>query len=166
VSNGHYLHFSFNEKERTYIEEVKKLAESVFGETRISESHHKKNHGTSVVVSSTDLCKMFRRFGTRSYKKEVPNWVLYESIEKQRHLIRSWYLGDGNYTHIRTKTGFKESFRICTTSQTLAKQGKRILARLGIASSIDIRDRSHEGRKTMYTVVICGIFWRNCWCAG
>jgi hypothetical protein len=43
---------------------VKQLVKRVFGEDKISEQHHKKNNGTSVVISSTKLCSVFEQFGT------------------------------------------------------------------------------------------------------
>ncbi len=156
ISSGSYLNFSFNVSEREYIEEVKKLIFSVFGETRVSESHHEKNHGTNVVVSSVRLCRFFEQFGTHSNDKQIPDWVMYEDVKKQASLIDCWYRGDGNYYSKALKHGFKEMFRISTVSKTLALQGRTILARLRIASSLNLRDRSSEKRQTMYSLVIGG----------
>ncbi len=156
ISSGHYLNFSFNENERELIDEVKRLISSVFDETHISESHHKKNHGTTVVVSSTKLCRFFEQFGTSSATKSMPLWVQHEAKEKQRKLLKAWYLGDGNYYRKTNAHGFKEAFRICTVSQGLARQSVRLLARVGIASSLNARDRTHEKRQTMYSIVIGG----------
>ncbi len=156
ISSGHYLNFSFNETEREFIDEVKRLIAVVFAEDRISESHHAENHGTNVVVSSTLLCRFFEQFGTSSSTKKLPLWVMHETQEKQRALLITWYLGDGNYYRKTTKDGFKEVFRISTTSQELASQGRQMLARLGVASSLNSRDRSREKRKRMYNLVIGG----------
>lgn len=156
ISSGHYLNFSFNISERELIEEVKRLVQTVFGETRISESHHEKNHGTNVVISSTRLCRFFEQFGKGSHHKNLPDWVLVESYEKQQALITSWFKGDGNYYRKTHKDGFKECFRICTTSEVLAQQGKLLLARLGVAVSLNVRDRKSEQRASMFTLVIGG----------
>ncbi len=156
ISGGHYLNFSFNETERDFIEEVKRLVQTVFGEDRISESHHARNHGTTVVVSSTRLCQFFQQFGTSSSSKNLPLWVMQESKVKQQALLRSWFLGDGSYYRKTNRDGFKENFRICTTSQVLARQGRQLLSRLKIASSLNARDRAREKRKSMYTLVIGG----------
>jgi Fe-S cluster assembly protein SufB len=156
ISGGHYLNFSFNETERELLEEVKRLIGVVFSEDRVSESHHTENHGTNVVVSSTLLCRFFEQFGTSSATKKLPEWVLHETKEKQGVLIRAWYLGDGNYYRKTHDHGFKEMFRISTTSRDLALSGRQLLCRLGIASSINSRDRSHEKRMVMYNLVIGG----------
>jgi len=156
ISAGSYLNFSFNSSEREYIEEVKKLFFTVFGETRVRESHHEKNNGINVVVSSVRLCRFFEQFGTHSSSKIMPEWVLQESSEKQAALVSTWYKGDGNYYRKQTKHGFKEMFRVSTTSRTLAFQGRMVLARLGIASSLNSQDRRSTQRQTMYNLVIGG----------
>jgi len=154
ISSGHYLNFSFNESEREYIDDVKQLLGQVFGETRVHESNHIQNHGISVVARSTKLCRFFEQFGTHSADKLLPKWVLQESFEKQQHLIIGWYAGDGSYYRKQNTNGFKEVFRLCTISKTLAQQTRMILARLGIASSLNLRERKQENRQAMYTIVI------------
>ncbi|HEX7017755.1 MAG TPA: Fe-S cluster assembly protein SufB [Patescibacteria group bacterium] len=156
ISSGSYLNFSFSSEEREYIEEVKTLLKEVFGIDTFAESQHLKNNGTSVVVRSVRLCRIFEQFGTHAHGKVLPKWVLQESREKQKALISAWYYGDGNYYRRQHLGGFKEVFRISTVSQTLAQQGRLLLARLGIASSLNLRDRSQEKRQKMFTLVIGG----------
>ena len=156
ISSGHYLKFSFNETERVYIDEVKQLLSTVFAEDRVHESHHIKNHGSNVVARSTKLCRFFEQFGTHSSQKMLPEWVLHEAKDKQEQLLAAWYAGDGNYYRKQNAHGFKEVLRISTTSETLALQGRLLLARLGVASSLNQRIRSSEGRQTMYTLVVGG----------
>ena len=156
ISAGSYLNFSFGSTERTYIEEVKELISTVFSESRVRESHHEVNNGTNVVVSSVRLCRFFEQFGTHSSGKQIPTWVLQEEKEKQAALMDAWYKGDGNFYRKQLKHGFKEMFRISTTSKTLALQGRMILARLGIASSFNRQVRKSTGRETMYNLVIGG----------
>ena len=156
ISSGYYLNFSFNETERVYIDEVKQLLSTVFAEDRVHESHHIKNHGSNVVARSTKLCRFFEQFGTHSSQKMLPEWVLHEAKDKQEQLLAAWYAGDGNYYRKQNAHGFKEVLRISTTSETLALQGRLLLARLGVASSLNQRIRSSEGRQTMYTLVVGG----------
>lgn len=156
ISSGSYLTFSFNSAERAYIEEVKQLILEVFGEKSVRESHHQANNGTNVVVSSVRLCRIFEQFGTHAAGKQLPIWVLQESKQKQQALVSAWYNGDGNYYRKNNAHGFKEIFRICTVSQTLAQQGRMLLARLGIAASLNVRDRKHENRQKMFTLVVGG----------
>jgi len=156
ISSGHYLNFSFNSQEREYIEDVKKLLKLVFNEDKIRESHHKTNHGTSVVVSSIKLCRIFKQFGTSAASKRVPSWVMRASLEKQAPLILGWYRGDGNYYKKQLKYGLKEIFRVNTISKTLVHQMRQILLRLDIACGVNRRIRQHENRQTMFTLVIGG----------
>ncbi|NCQ65683.1 MAG: Fe-S cluster assembly protein SufB [Candidatus Pacebacteria bacterium] len=156
ISGGSYLNFSFSKLEREYIEEVKRLIKSVFSENRVREFHHEKNNGTNVVISSVRLCRFFEQFGTHSNDKQMPDWVLQESLEKQAVLIDAWYKGDGNYYKKQNIHGFKEVFRISTVSRNLSLQGRMLLLRLGIASSLNQQDKSSSGRQTMYNLVIGG----------
>jgi Fe-S cluster assembly protein SufB len=157
ISSGHYLNFSFGSHEKELIDDVKSLLKQVFNETRFHEVHHKTNNGTSVVVRSTKLCRIFEQLaGVGCSGKVISPLLMQETKEKQRQLLLGWYRGDGNYYNQVNKFGRKELFRISTVSAALATQGRQILMRLGIASSLNIRSRSHEGRQDMYTLIVGG----------
>ena len=156
VSGGHYLNFSFNEKEREYIDDVKRCLFTAFGTTKIIETHHPENHGTNIVVCDTDLARLFSHFGRGSEKKAIPSTLMYASHELQREIINGWFRGDGNHYKKQHKSGMKEVFRINTTSEKLARQGRDILLRLGVVAFLNKRDRSNTGRKTMFTLGVSG----------
>ncbi|HCC84280.1 MAG TPA: Fe-S cluster assembly protein SufB [Candidatus Pacebacteria bacterium] len=157
ISDEHYLSFSFNEAERDYIEDVKNLIQKIFGKVSLAESHHLKNHGTSVVVSSTKLARIFKIwFGAGCDHKQIPEWMLQADLAKQAQLILGWYWGDGSFYSKQLKHGFKEMFRLCTTSEKLAWQMRQLLLRQDIATSMNVRSRRHEGRRTMFTLVVGG----------
>lgn len=161
ISSGSYLNFSFSEKERRYIEDVKRLMKNVFGIEKWHESKHKKNHGISVVFGSVKLCRIFEDFGKRNDLKAISNWMMSAETTVQAELIKGWFRGDGNYYSRAHKSGYKETFRINTTSENLVRGGRKILARLGIAAFINARDRSKDGRKMMYTLGVSGDqIWR------
>jgi Fe-S cluster assembly scaffold protein SufB len=121
------------------------------------EAHHKTNHGTSVVVRSTKLCRIFEQLaGSGCEGKYISNVLMHAPKAKQQQLLLGWFRGDGNYYRRQHKYGLKEVFRLCTVSPVLAQQGRQLLMRLQIASSLNIRQRSHEGRKDMHTLVIGG----------
>jgi Fe-S cluster assembly protein SufB len=162
ISTGHYLNFSFSEQEREYIDDVKRLLKVVFGEERVHESAHVQNHGISVVVRSTKLCRIFEQFGTSCDTKCIPDWMMKESLEKQKELVKGWFFGDGNYYKKIHAYGLEEAIRFCTTSEVLARQGRMLLARLGVASSLNTQDRSKQGRKTMFTLVVGGEYLSSC----
>ncbi|MEK6907087.1 MAG: LAGLIDADG family homing endonuclease, partial [Nanoarchaeota archaeon] len=154
--NNSYLSFSFNEKEIEYIKEVESLIKKLFNVKTIR-TYHKKNHGTNVVVCSVELGRLFaQEFGKGNSNKKVPQWMMTENLEKQKELIKSWFYGDGNYYNKKHKSGLKEAFRINTTSEKLARQGKEILLRLDIFAFLNQRSRKKENRKTMWTLGITG----------
>jgi len=157
ISSGYYLNFSFSSKEREYIEDVKQLLIKVFNENHFHESNYEKNHGTSVVVRSVKLCRIFQYFlGHGARGKYISTPILQASKEVQAELIKGWFRGDGNYYRKQRSYGLKEMFRISTVSPDLAENGRMVLARLGIASSLNVRPRHHEHRQDMYNLIIGG----------
>jgi Fe-S cluster assembly protein SufB len=163
VSSNSYLNFSFGIHEKEYVEDVKKCLKKVFSVHKIHEFIHKKNNGISLVVCSVDLARIFKQLGNKNYTKALPSWMIYETKDNQKEIIKGWFRGDGNYYNKRTKTsGFlKESFRINTTSEKLTRQGRDILLRLGCIAFINKRDRSREGRKVMYTLGVTGDYLKK-----
>ncbi|MBI3954527.1 SufD family Fe-S cluster assembly protein, partial [Candidatus Collierbacteria bacterium] len=156
ISSGSYLNFSFANEEREYIDDVKRLVKTVFGIEKCLESRHKKNNGTSVVFCCVDLCRIFKNFGQKNYLKNIPDWMALEDEENIKELMIGWYRGDGNYYDKKHHSGRKEVFRINTTSEALAKQGRRILTRLGIGSFVNARERKDQGRRMMFTLGVTG----------
>ncbi len=156
-----YLRFSFSSKERHFVEDVKSLVDEVFGHKKFHEFSNKDKTSIELVFSSVKLARIFAQFGTKSHKKEIPHWMLHESLDKQKELIVGYFRGDGNYYKKTHKLGLKEVFRINTVSPTLAKQIRDMLFRLGVFSFLNSRDRSKDGRKTMYTIGITGEFMKR-----
>lgn len=157
VSSGHYLQFSFHENERNYIEDVKSLLREVFHLEKINESHHKANKGVNVVVCSTALARVFvSLFGKNAASRKIPEWMRWEEPAKQRELIMGLFRGDGNYYCGQNKHGRKELFRISTISETLAREVRDMLLRLGVVSSINCQKNRGPGRKPMFNVCVGG----------
>lgn len=156
ISSGSYLNFSFASEEENLIEDVIKLIKEIFGVDKVKKVVYKKNHGTSVVVSSVKLCRIFENFGKKNYLKSVPDWALKLDKDRQGELIKGWYLGDGNYYHKKHESGYKEVIRINTTSEKLVRQMQGVLARLGVPAFINSRDRRGENRREMFTLGISG----------
>jgi len=155
TSNEHYLCFDFNKTESEYIKDTIICLRKVF-KINAYEVVHKKNNGVSVRVNSAVLARLFKQFGDKNYNKEIPPWAIYESYENQEQIIKCWFRGDGNYYKKDTKSGFKEVFRINTTSYKLARQGRDMLLRLGVFSFLNQQNRAHEDRRTMYVLGITG----------
>ncbi|MBM3282356.1 MAG: hypothetical protein FJY86_03385 [Candidatus Diapherotrites archaeon] len=151
----HYVNFSFNENERAYIEDVKQLLKTVFGYEKAIETQTPNNHGTNVVVSSVDLAQVFKEFGKGAPNKVIPHWAMLEDPEKQKQLLSSLFHGDGNFYSKQHKSGYKETFRISTTSEKLARQAREILLRVKIPAFLNKQKRVSP-RKPMYTVGVTG----------
>lgn len=156
VDKRGYLRFSFSAKERFFIDDVKSLIKELFGHEKFHEFTYKDRAGVELVFSSVKLARIFEQFGTSVYKKQIPHWMMQESYEKQKELISGYFRGDGNYYKRKHNSGFKETFRINTVSEILAKQVRDILFRLGVFAFLNKRDRAKENRKTMYTIGITG----------
>ncbi|HLC75264.1 MAG TPA: Fe-S cluster assembly protein SufB [Candidatus Nanoarchaeia archaeon] len=155
IMNDSYLSFSFGSHEREYINDVEQCLTKVFGITKWNEIVHKKNHGISIVVGSVELARIFKEFGTSCSTKSIPQWAMLESPEKQGELIIGLFRGDGSYSKQMHASGFKEAFRLNTTSLQIARQVREILLRLGIASFLNRRVRA-KPRLPIYTVGITG----------
>ncbi len=156
IVGGHYLHFTFNEKERPYIDDVKELLERYFGKTPYEQKPYK--HGISLVLSSTIAVRFFEsQFSKGALKKRIPRWVLKESPEKQREIIKGFWRGDGSFMMQQYSWGIKRMFRMNTISKILAMQLRDILLRLNIFSNIHMQKR-HGNRKNMYCIYVGGSF--------
>lgn len=154
--NDFYTIFTFHEKERTYIEDVKKLVKCYF-DLDAKESPHVKNHGVSVVVNSADMARIFSaNFGFYAGNKSLPRWVSLAALSCQKELICGYFRGDGNYYRSQRASGLKEVFRINSVSKSLAYQIRDVLLRLGVFAFINKRNRTAEGRQDMYTIGISG----------
>ncbi|MCA9486631.1 SufD family Fe-S cluster assembly protein [Candidatus Woesearchaeota archaeon] len=163
ISKGSYLNFSFSTKEGNFIEEVKGCMKEVFGIEKSYEAVHEKNNGVNLVFSSVELCRIFEIFGKSANSKKLPSWVEEESPEKQKALLKAYWQGDGNIYSKRTgkENNFKEVVRTNTISPLLAKQIRDMYIRLGVPAFLNKRDRSKEGRQTMYTIGISGYYLKE-----
>ena len=158
ISSGYYLNFSFSNKEKNLIEDVKILLKKVFGIEKALEMPYNKNNGISLVVCSVELCRIFEIFGKKANLKNIPSWMMLEDMEKQKYLIEGCYKGDGNYYNKISKSSgnLKEAFRINSVSKKLIMQCRDILFRIGIVSFVNARNRDKENRRTIYTLGISG----------
>ena len=157
VDKRGYLKFSFGIHEKELIRDVKKILKKLFPFIEnIHEHKHTKNNGLDLIVGNVGLARAFVNFGNGANKKRIPKWMMIESFEKQKELVKGYFRGDGNYYHGETKHGDKEIFRMNTISRELAYQVRDLLVRLGIPSFINSRDRSKDSRQEMFTIGITG----------
>ncbi|MDO8627872.1 MAG: SufD family Fe-S cluster assembly protein, partial [Candidatus Diapherotrites archaeon] len=153
---GHYLHFTFNKNEKEFIEDTKNLLEKYFGKEPLQYNEYK--NGISIVLCSTAVVRFFeQQFSKGAVNKQIPNWVKYESVEKQKELIKGFWRGDGSFMSTQYSYAIKRMFRMNTISKLMAGQFRDILLRLNIFASINAQKRTGN-RKTMYCVYVGGSF--------
>ena len=156
IVGRHYLHFTFNKNETDLINDTKELLKKYCGKEAFQQKEYK--NGISLVLSSTKIARFFEsQFRKGAAKKFVPNWVKYETPEKQSELIKGFWEGDGSFMLKQYSYGIKRMFRLNTISKTLATQLRDILLRLDIFASINLQKRTGN-RKTMYCIYVGGAF--------
>lgn len=154
-----YLTFTFNKEETKYIQDVVYLLEKYFGKRPFVQKEYK--NGISIVLNSTVAGRLFRtQFGKGAKNKSLPEWVIHESPEKQKDLIKAFWRGDGSFMYKYYSWGAKRMFRINTISGILAKQIRDILLRMDIFASINLAKR-HGKRSNMYVVYVGGKYLSN-----
>ncbi len=126
------LCFSFDIKETEYHEDVANIFKNLFGIHATIERRDAKNV-TCVVIHDADLANLFdRTFGHGAANKHIPDFMLFLPIEKQAHLLKGLWRGDGhvNLQRKRPRAGYS------TTSLQLVGQIKTLLLRQGVIPSI------------------------------
>ncbi|MEK6953561.1 MAG: SufD family Fe-S cluster assembly protein [Candidatus Micrarchaeota archaeon] len=151
--NEHYVAFTFNKKERAYLDDVSKLLQTYFDKKPLEYKEYKG--GISLVLCSTVAARFFKsQFGHKAENKKMPKWVLSETVEKQKELIKGYWRGDGSYMYKQYAGGVKRLFRINTVSPILATQTRNILLRQNVFASINMQPR--ENKHIMYALLIGG----------
>jgi Fe-S cluster assembly protein SufB len=155
ISGGHYVNFTFNKHEIEYIQDTAKLIEKYFGKKPLVNKEY-KNGMQQIVLCSTTVAKFFtEQFGKGALNKHIPKWVMKETREKQRELIKGFWRGDGSFMYAQYSWGSKRMFRMNTISEVLARQLRDMLLRLDIFGSINVANRIGK-RHSMFTVYVGG----------
>ena len=118
--------FSFNAKEKEYIDDVINLMKMVFGICKFKIDSRRKKQG-DIIFFSHVLNSFFKKMfycsnETRAWNKCIPDWMILLPKEKLAELLRGWWRGDMGYT----------------VSRKLANQMKMVCLKLGIIPSIAI----------------------------
>jgi intein/homing endonuclease len=121
------LTFSFHKKEVEYRKDVMYLLDKCLGMDSSEEINDETNTGYVISENSEAITRFFREtFGTHSYSKKLPEFLMKLPKEKQKEFILGYFRGDG---HFNTETSQRVAV---TTSQTLALQLKILLLRLDL----------------------------------
>lgn len=126
------LYFSFSIEETEYQEDVVRIVREKFGITAKTEIRDDSNV-TCVAIHNVDLANLFSRtFGHGAANKHIPDLMLFLPPEKQAHLLKGLWRGDG-YVNLDRK-GARAGY--ATISVQLAGQIKTLLLRQGIIPSM------------------------------
>lgn len=123
--------FVFNSKEKKYISDLQKCISSIFAlKTKLDTQ---KPTATNIYVNSVGFARFFKSiFGKGASNKKIPSLLMSLPLDKQKHLIKGMWRGDGyfNLTRKWPRAGYT------TISFLLAQQLKTLLLRQGIIPSI------------------------------
>ncbi len=134
-SSLNQVSFSFNKKEREFIEEIKATMKDIFG---LDCYEDKRRNCHKLVYSSIILAEAFKTlFGENAYKKRLPYFLMRLSPDKQRYILAAYLQGDGYRIDENTAT-------ITTASKQLALQTSQILLRLGFIPMVDYNRNSYR----------------------
>ena len=131
----HRVDFAFNVKEKETIEDVCELMCRYFG-VSVFARQKPGTLGISISFKTRSGYEFFLQFfGKGASKKHLPfsmeNWNLSLGLDQ---LIKGFWVGDGSSS--------KQGFSLCSTSETLINQIRRILLRYEIAGSFHERKPS------------------------
>lgn len=155
IAKGNAVAFAFDKNEKKTIEDIKSLLARIAGKNA---SERIRDNVCEVYCCSKKLASFLKLHGgSLARKKTVSNDVMLLPFEKQKEMIKTYLIGDGDFYRRRADNSF--TYRIVTTSSNLAIQTQEILARGGIFTSIKETIKKGcviQGRKikdsTMYII--------------
>lgn len=146
VDNEHYISFTFNIKEKNFLDDVKNLLQRYFAKDIIEGKV--RNHGLTITLCSTLAARFFaREFGSTNKTKHIPLWILESPQLHLQELIKGMWYGDGSYDK---KTNL---FRYSSVTKSLTNGFQDALLKLGIIASINSQKRKLP-KQTMHNVII------------
>lgn len=126
------LTLSFGSHETEYVSDTVALFKKIFGiEAKVKTTEHR--HISVVYVSSCHITRFFNKlFGHGCTNKQIPEFMLFLPLEKQKELLKGLFRGDGFVNTKVPRAGYS------TVSHKLAHQIKFLLIRQGIIPSLYI----------------------------
>jgi hypothetical protein len=131
VTKAH-LCFTFHIDEKEYQQDVVRIIKEKFG-LEASIRPREGAHSAAIIINSANLARVFEKtFGKGAASKHIPDFMLFLPPEKQVHLLKGLWRGDGyiNLERKAPRAGY------ATISMQLAGQIKTLLLREGIIPSV------------------------------
>lgn len=149
VAEGHChereLCFTFNIKEKRFIDDVVRISASTFG-LAASVRVRKEKNVAEVSIASSQLARLFEEwFGKGAQNKKIPRFVMLLPKEKQKAFVQGMWRGDGWIGAGRA------SYK--TISRILCEQLKIMLIRHQIVPVISI-NKAYGVHRESYTIQV------------
>jgi len=146
IARGNAIAFAFNKNEKKTAGDLKSLIMKVANKRA---KERTRGAVREVYVCSKKLADFLKKSaGSLAKNKHLSEEIMLLPFEKQKELIKTYLIGDGNL--YRRRPGNNFTYRASTVSSALAIQIQEILARGGIFASVKkIYKPAHiiEGRK-------------------
>jgi len=146
VSSGNTIAFALNKNENKVAEDLKSLILKVLDK---NPRERIRKNVREIYVCSKKSADFFKQFlGSLAKHKALSKEIMILPFDKQKELIKTYLIGDGNFYRRRQQDSF--TYRVSTVSPLLAIQIQEILARGGIFAALKkIYKSSHviEGRR-------------------
>ncbi len=132
IANGSAVAFAFNKNEKRTVQDLKSL---LFKSTGKMPKDRIRDSVCEVYICSRKLVSFLKSHcGSLAGKKVLSKDVMLLPYDKQKEMLKTYIVGDGNFYRRRPMDSF--TFRASTTSPCLVIQLQEILARGRIFSSI------------------------------
>src|SRR3989338_1870023 len=136
IDRKYGITYTFSSKEQTYIDEVVRLMNTVFGITHVRIYSRKNINSKEIIFYSKKTTKFLEEnfyinSNHRAFNKTLPHWMITLPQHLQKYLILGWYRGDTGYT----------------TSINLVSSFNKILLRLGIIPYISYDKSTNYNRR-------------------
>lgn len=152
------IEFTFSlEEKNTLAKEVSDLLLSEFNIIAKEYEREEKNTIT-IKVNSREIAEWFYKYCSEySHEKRMDESCLYWPKKIQRHIIASFFNGDGYWRNIYDKrvNKYYSNISFTTSSETLHNQMRFLLARCGIYSTSSHVDRKDRERPYYITSISC-----------
>lgn len=132
IAKGNAVAFAFNKNEKKASDDLKSLLKEITGKTP---GERIRKNVREVYICSKKLAVFLKRSaGSLAKGKTLSKEIMLLPFDKQKELVKTYLVGDGNVYKRRQKSSF--TYRVSTVSSSLAVQMQQILARGGIFASI------------------------------
>ena len=152
IAKGRAVAFALHKDEKKIQEEIKALILELWGKKT---GERTRENVCEIWCSSTRLASFLKKHaGSLAGKKTLSETIMLLPYEKQREMVKTYLLGDGDAYRRRRSGAF--IYRIVTASPHLAIQVQEILARGGIFASVKTtikKGGSIKGRKIKHSLM-------------